>query len=665
MNINQNHISLLKQYTSIGQDISITELLKRLKQFATGEDADAILNVTNLLGGMTGAMGDLFDSANNAGRGLGEFYSISQDLSAIITDIQKESAYLEQRYNRLNRVFGVSSITAGKFGERIDRLGQKLNIGGGYALEYATQLSKLAPNMLAAFNAENKFAVGLLNTQDALIANLGLSEDQAVNFQRFAATRADTTDEFLNQTLAIAQAIEESTDIEGAFRDITLEISRLSTSTRQQFGRIPGSLEVSVLKAKQLGTSFEEISKTGRQLLNVEETINAELEYQLLSGQRLVKNGKSLTAEFQKAFLSGDAERMAQAQYDIVDSQRDVIKTNVLAREQLAKFMGISSDELLNQAEQLDTIDKLSASGIDIDLSSADVDQQIADAIAKAQSDDQKKLLEEFKTQRQGVQSTEDYLKQLVDLGTTKGLLTNIANLGTDLGIKEDEEGFKNVASLLIAQQQTAFGNLLGQDGSFSNLVNAAFGNMDAAITRAAGSYINFVDGLNELGTILNGFKESIPFINGISEILDSVISLIPGIGQGGTTVQTFLKGIKDMVPDEAKLGNFDRAAQAQGITISANTLEVGEIQTRHSGGPVAKGEPYIVGEGGPELMIPDQSGTIVPNNQIASSNNAGPAGMTPDQLAAVAAALVTPLVTAMSSVTLMVEQSPEGINIS
>lgn len=37
-------------------------------------------------------------------------------------------------------------------------------------------------------------------------------------------------------------------------------------------------------------------------------------------------------------------------------------------------------------------------------------------------------------------------------------------------------------------------------------------------------------------------------------------------------------------------------------------------IPGRAGGGPVAPGEPYMVGEQGPELMVPDQAGTIVPN---------------------------------------------------
>ena len=38
-------------------------------------------------------------------------------------------------------------------------------------------------------------------------------------------------------------------------------------------------------------------------------------------------------------------------------------------------------------------------------------------------------------------------------------------------------------------------------------------------------------------------------------------------------------------------------------------------IQKREHGGPVHKGKPYMVGEAGPEIMIPHSSGNIVAND--------------------------------------------------
>ncbi len=40
-------------------------------------------------------------------------------------------------------------------------------------------------------------------------------------------------------------------------------------------------------------------------------------------------------------------------------------------------------------------------------------------------------------------------------------------------------------------------------------------------------------------------------------------------------------------------------------------------LKTRATGGPVSSGTPYLVGERGPELMVPSGNGTVVPNNAL------------------------------------------------
>ncbi len=42
-------------------------------------------------------------------------------------------------------------------------------------------------------------------------------------------------------------------------------------------------------------------------------------------------------------------------------------------------------------------------------------------------------------------------------------------------------------------------------------------------------------------------------------------------------------------------------------------------FQFRAAGGPVSSGTPYVVGEKGPEIFQPTNSGTIIPNNQLGS----------------------------------------------
>jgi hypothetical protein len=49
-------------------------------------------------------------------------------------------------------------------------------------------------------------------------------------------------------------------------------------------------------------------------------------------------------------------------------------------------------------------------------------------------------------------------------------------------------------------------------------------------------------------------------------------------------------------------------------VATSADIAAVGSTGFRAAGGPVASGSPYVVGERGPELFVPDRAGTIVPS---------------------------------------------------
>jgi phage-related minor tail protein len=40
------------------------------------------------------------------------------------------------------------------------------------------------------------------------------------------------------------------------------------------------------------------------------------------------------------------------------------------------------------------------------------------------------------------------------------------------------------------------------------------------------------------------------------------------------------------------------------------------------SGGPVQAGMPYLVGERGPEIIVPRASATVIPNGRIGAQNN-------------------------------------------
>lgn len=59
------------------------------------------------------------------------------------------------------------------------------------------------------------------------------------------------------------------------------------------------------------------------------------------------------------------------------------------------------------------------------------------------------------------------------------------------------------------------------------------------------------------------------------------------------------------------------RKIQSSNLSPDKKAAAIRSFTARASGGPVADGSPYVVGEQGPELFVPNQSGTIIPNNKM------------------------------------------------
>lgn len=74
---------------------------------------------------------------------------------------------------------------------------------------------------------------------------------------------------------------------------------------------------------------------------------------------------------------------------------------------------------------------------------------------------------------------------------------------------------------------------------------------------------------------------------------------------------------IKDIVKIQLR-------AAAANLLSSVGFGSIFGLEGRAIGGPVAANTPYIVGEKGPELFMPNGSGTIIPNNKLSSGSGMG-----------------------------------------
>lgn len=114
-------------------------------------------------------------------------------------------------------------------------------------------------------------------------------------------------------------------------------------------------------------------------------------------------------------------------------------------------------------------------------------------------------------------------------------------------------------------------------------------------------------------------------------------LSHVPGFGWAKDAADK-LKGVADKangiaaaidgIPDAKTITVGIKVNGAGQVTLANGVkVDVGAFKARAAGGPVTKGEPYIVGEKRPELFVPDTSGHIIPRVPSSASSTATGAG--------------------------------------
>ncbi len=214
--------------------------------------------------------------------------------------------------------------------------------------------------------------------------------------------------------------------------------------------------------------------------------------------------------------------------------------------------------------------------------------------------------------------------------------MDGIAQAYSDLGAVEEDLTDETNASNAALRDQAQLEDYLG--GLYEKNVSLITGLSESTL-----QYQESVSDLNELharGKItddeLTAAMERLDAqtqlnAQGFSAFADQAArnmqGIVSGFLRGERAGESFGRSIINMLRDVAA----EMAAQAilrqlfGGLAQSANPY-VAAIGTafggaRASGGPVEAGTPYLVGERGPELMVPKQSGTVIANGKLRGSS--------------------------------------------
>jgi hypothetical protein len=266
-------------------------------------------------------------------------------------------------FTKFIAAFTIGKIVSGlkDFDERTVAIGRNLNVSREESDRMVMSMNKaarsiqgltgkdLTDSVVGFSNALGTSAVISQETAKTLATQtkyLGMSSEEANSLAIYAAGTNQDYTEMVESITGEVILSNKRNKLGIDYKAITKDISKTSNATKALIQGQGKSLAQASIEAKKLGSSIEEIAAAGKNMLNFEESIAAELEAELLSGKE-INNEKARAAA-----LMGDQEALAKAlQEDQALQKFDAAKT-VLEQEAIAKAYGLQLDQMANMSAE-------------------------------------------------------------------------------------------------------------------------------------------------------------------------------------------------------------------------------------------------------------------------------------------------------------------------
>lgn len=391
---------------------------------------NAIPKLSSINENVNAIIGSISKGSTEIQAGLGTILSFQKSFKEPLSDLMKSVTAFENLNAELNESFGMGSVAAANLAQELRKM-PDLGVGDEKLFAFAKSINEVVGGMFK-YNDATERAVSI---QKILTTNMGLTADQAESYQLFLQGGTEDAEALLLKQRAISKEIGTATGID-ALRvqsSLTKEIAGLTNDIQLQYSRIPGSLELAVLKSKALGISVEQLNRTGESLLDIQGSIGKEIEYQALTGRQLTVDGnKSLTDEYRKATIMGDASRQAELMNQFIESEGEGLRTNLLARKKAAELLGTDEATIAKMIQKRTALQKLGAEDL-MNLKGDEFETALADLQTKIGDDKQRQQLFNDLLAATDTRTTEqianDLLEQIAsNTAATIGAKVNVAD---------------------------------------------------------------------------------------------------------------------------------------------------------------------------------------------------------------------------------------------
>ncbi len=246
----------------------------------------------------------------------------------------------------------------------------------------------------------------------------------------------------------------------------------------------------------------------------------------------------------------------------------------------------------------------------------------------------------------------QDAAKALKELGRTEPILDEIINFSTFdkikdsfidfVGIFTDKvepslQGLNDVITDLALQElqptigEVDFSNLIEYLQKLKEIKNKNSEN-NKVIEEQEGLFKRIIEQLRQAPALIKAFQDQ---VFDLDKVLQDVATRLgtPMERLQKTIEDGLVKGVEifeDTLTDAiltgkasfSELGDHIKKVLAKALVQKFISGPILSIFGLAKGGPANAGQPYVVGEEGPELFVPKQSGTVIPNDEMSTGGS-------------------------------------------
>ena len=205
-----------------------------------------------------------------------------------------------------------------------------------------------------ALGTNGQLSEELLVTQTELVKQAFYSVEAATMLSKLSLATGKPAKEITTQFLGQVKALNLVNGTAINEKQLLESISKVSKATLATFAAQPGKLAAAAYEAKRLGLELSQIEAIQSSLLDIESSIAAEFEAEVITGKQLNLEAARYYA------LTNDLAGVAKELSDQGITQAKFAGMNVIEQEAIAKAMGMSRDQMGGMLMEQAAISKLS-----------------------------------------------------------------------------------------------------------------------------------------------------------------------------------------------------------------------------------------------------------------------------------------------------------------